>query len=161
MTQYIPATLPLLEKQWDKTITTHPGDIRWVKWKDEYISYNKTGMAITFLVVIDGEPVGETTLITSPRCLAVKGRPTLCDGRTVANVNAVRITKAHEGQGHISQLVKVVENYARRQGYSRLTIGASADNQRNNAIYRHWGYDEIVLTEQEGGEKVIYYRKNL
>ena len=54
MTQYIPATLPLLEKQWDKTITTHPGDIRWVKWKDEYISYNKTGMAITFLVVIAG-----------------------------------------------------------------------------------------------------------
>lgn len=35
----------------------------------------------------------------------IAGRKVLCDGEKIANINALRIQKRYEGQGHISKLI--------------------------------------------------------
>lgn len=85
----------------------------------------------------------------------------MADNRHTANINALRIRKRYEGQGHISALVRLMEEYAGSLGYNRLTIGVEARETRNLAIYLHWGFTELVRTKQEDGELVLYYAKNL
>ena len=161
MFEYRKATLKDLETIWDFNIAKNPGDERWVRWKEEYVSQHRDGLAVTFVVICDGEPIGEGTLLISPECGAEKGRLELVDGKTVANVNALRIRKAYEGQGHISKLVKVMESYAAEAGFERLTIGVDASETRNLGIYLHWGYDKFVLSYEEDGELVLFYAKEL
>ena len=159
--EYRQADLASLEKIWQHNIDRNPGDERWVRWKDEYIQMNVDGALRTFLVLCDGEPVGEGTLIFSPQSMAVVGRPMLCDGSAVTNLNALRIEKRFEGQGHISRMVKLMEDHARDLGYKTITIGVEAKEARNRAIYDHWGYRTLILTEEEDGETVLYYSKPL
>ena len=161
MFEYRVATIADLETIWNFNIAKNPGDERWVRWKEEYIHQHSTGMATTFVVLCDGEPIGEGTLLLSPECGAEKGRLDLVDGKTVANVNALRIRKAYEGQGHISKLMKVMETYAAESGLERLTIGVDASETRNLAIYLHWGYDRFVLSYEEDDELVLFYAKEL
>ncbi len=155
------ATPQELEIIWNKNITENPEDARWVLWKEEYIRYNKTGMAQTYVVVCDGEPVGECTLILSPECNAVRGRTELANGMTIANINALRIAKEYERQGHISKLMASVEDAAKVQNIQALTIGVEAKETRNLAIYLHWGYDGFVMSETEDEELILYYRKEI
>lgn len=158
---YRPATSQDLEAIWNKNIADNPEDERWVHWKEEYIDYNKTGMAQTFVIVRDEEPVGECTLILNPECKAVRGRLELANGKDIGNINALRIAKEYEGQGHISKLMECVEDYAKEQGIMALTIGVEAKETRNLAIYLHWHYDTFVVSEVEDGELVLYYSKAL
>lgn len=150
-----------LEAIWNKDIKRNLSDARWVKWKGEYINYNKTGMATTFVALNGAEPIGQITLIMSPKCGAVKNRPLLCDGKTIANMNAFRIDKSYEGQGHISKLVKLAEAYAKENGFNTLTIGCEAVETRNLAIYLHFGYTKFVTSIVEDGELVLYYQKQI
>ena len=159
--EYRQATMGDLERIWEKNILQHPEDKRWVRWKDEYIGYNRTGQALTYVVVCDGEPVGEGTLLFAPECSAIAGRTVLADGTAVASVNALRIEKAHEGKGHISAMVRLMEKEAARRGYQRLSIGVEKKEKRNQAIYRHWGYDRPILTEVEDGELVLFFDKDI
>ncbi len=155
------ATLAGLERIWEKNIENNKGEDDWVRWRKEYIDYHMSGMSKTFLVSVDREPVGEGTLLFKPQCRAVNGRTCLADGKKTANINALRIEKAYEGQGHISRLVKDMENYARNAGYERLTIGVEAHMTRNLAIYLHWGYRKLVMWDVEDGSLVLYYAKEL
>lgn len=155
------ASLAGLNRIWEKNIENNKEDKSWVAWREEYIDYHTSGKSKTFLVSVDGEPVGEGTLLFCPECRAIGGRSLLADGRKTANINALRIEKAYEDQGHISRLVKLMEKYAKDAGYESLTIGVEAHMTRNLAIYLHWGYREFVLSEVEDGVLVLYYQKKL
>lgn len=152
---------PSLRRIWQKNIDCNAGDPRWVRWRDEYLRMNADGSALTFIIFRDDEPVGEGTLLFSPQCGAVGGRTVLADGRDVVNLNALRIEKAFEGRGHVSRMVRMMEDEARRRGFTSITVGVEACELRNRAIYAHWGYSEPVLEEIEDGEKVLYYSKKL
>ena len=146
---------------WDRNIASHPGDNRWVNWKAQFVRDNQTGAARTFVVTYGGEPVGEGTLLLSPDCRAIGGRLQLADGRTCANINALRIEKPHEGCGHISALVRLMENWARENGFTALTIGVEACEARTLAIYLHWGYTRLVHWAVEDESLILYYAKDL
>lgn len=150
-----------LERIWNYNIAENIGDERWVNWKKEYIEYNLTKKALTFLVLDNDVPIGEGTLILSPECCAVVGRLPLCDGKETANINALRIRKEYEGYGHISKLMQEIESYAKSHDISRLTIGVEAKETRNLAIYLHWGFTEFLFSEWEAGELVLYFGKNI
>jgi len=161
MIEYRVATLEDLNDIWDNVnIADHPGDDRWVKWKKQLIEDNLVGKCVTFVIVIDGRPLGEGTLLLSPDCFALAGLPQLADGTNV-NINGLRIVKAHEGKGYISGLVKFMENWARENGYKTINIGVSACEARNLAIYLHWNYTNYMCYEIDDGELVLYYEKNL
>lgn len=159
--EYRPATPADLTCLWDRNIAEHPEDPRWVNWKQQYIAYNQARQAITFCVVREGKAIGEGTLILSSRCQAVCGRSALCNDHDIANINALRIQEEFEGQGHISRLVKEIENFARLNHISLLTIGVEAKETRNLAIYLHWGYREFLMSEMEDGELILYFGKRL
>lgn len=161
MIVYKKANIPDLERIWDKNIAENPGDDRYLRWKQQFIADNQSGAASTFVILVDGEPVGEGTLLLSPACRAIRGRTNLADGQSVGNVNALRIREAFEGQGHISKLMKAIESYAKEIGLTAITIGVEAAETRNLGIYLHWGYNQFVMHEEEDGELVLYYRKNL
>jgi GNAT superfamily N-acetyltransferase len=146
---------------WERLIAQNAGDPRWAVWRDEFIQNNRSGAAQTYVVVRSGIPVGEGTLLFSPECNAIAGRTRLADGAHTANINALRICGEYEGQGHISRLVRLMEADALRRGIRRLTIGVEAGEKRNQAIYRHWGYDRLILTAVEDGVRVYYYEKEL
>ena len=160
--RYKEATLDELDRRWDINIANESGDNRWVDWKLMSIEDNKAGKCKTFVVLDGEEPIGEGTLLFLPE--KVQGRTELADGVNIANINALRIEKSHEGKGHISKLVKLMEQYAINNGYKILTIGVEAKETRNIAIYLHWGYttfveSEISEIEEEG--LVLYYSKVL
>ena len=77
------------------------------------------------------------------------------------NLNAFRIEKNYEGQGHISKLVKLAEKYAKRKKIKYLTIGSEAKESRNLGIYLHFGYNEFVTSFVEDGNLVLFYGKNI
>ena len=161
MFEYRIATLQDLESIWNKDIAINEYDERWIQWKNQYIKYNKVGEATTFVVLSDDNPIGQITILFSPDCSAVKNRPMLCNGINIANMNAFRIEKQYEGQGHISKLVKMAERYAKEKGYTSLTIGCEAKETRNLAIYLHFGYTKFVTSFIEDGELVLFYSKEL
>lgn len=150
-----------LEKIWDKDILKNKGEDCWIRWKKQYIEYNESKKATTFVVLHNDEPVGQITVLFSPECSAVKNRPMLCDGKNIANMNAFRIEKKYEGQGHISKLVKIAEHYAKERGFSYLTIGSEAKESRNLSIYLHFGYTEFITSFTEDEELVLFYGKKI
>ncbi len=159
---YRKATLQDLETIWNKDIEKRPNKPQWVIWKKQYIDYNLSGKATTFVVLNNNEePVGQITLIFSTECSAVKDRPMLCDGKNIANMNAFRIEKYYEGQGHISKLVKMAEEYAKKKGIKTLTIGSEAKETRNLSIYLHFGYLKFVTSIVEDDELILYYSKDI
>ncbi len=161
MFKYRKATQKDLERIWDINIEDNPGDERWVKWKEKYIRYNKEKKAVTFVIVYGTLPVGEGTLLLSPECDAVKGMNCLANGKDIANINALRIQKSFEGNGHVSKLIRLMEKCAAKNGISVLTIGVEAKEARTWAIYQHLGYKEFIMSKEEDGEQVLYYQKRI
>ena len=159
--EYVEATEELLKIIWKKNIEANKNDERWVKWQEEALANNACRKSKTFLVLFCGEPVGEGTLIFADDCSAIRGRMVLANGKDTANINALRIEKEHESKGHISKLVKLMECYALKYGYKKLTIGVEAKESRNLAIYLHWGYKEFIHAETEDDTLVLYYAKNI
>ena len=163
MFNYRIATIDDLNKLWDYDINRHTGEERkqWKRWKIQYLEYNKNGDATTFVVLDEDTPIGQITILFSPKCSAVKDRPMLCDGKIIANMNAFRIKKEYEGQGHISKLVKLAEQYAKNKGIEYLTIGSEAKESRNLAIYLHFGYTKFITSFVEDDELILFYGKNI
>ena len=159
--EYRIATAEDLEQLWNFNIADNPDEPAWVRWKGEFIDYNRKGEGITFAVIADGEAVGEGTLMISPNCKPVRNHPELADGQLIGNINALRIRKEYEGQGHISRMMKLLEQHAREMGLTKLTIGVEAAETRNLGIYLHWGYDTLISWEQDGDALVLYYEKTL
>ena len=159
------ATIEDLISVWDKDIERHLEDNRYIRWKKEYLDYNNKGEAATFVAVDNKEVVAQITVILKTNVKAVLGKELLCDGKKIANMNAFRCDKKYEGQGHISKLVKMGEEYARSLGYTHMSIGSEARESRNLAIYLHFGYTEFIMSEvydeEEDRPLVLYYKKKL
>lgn len=161
MFSYRQATLEDLETVWDYHISQNPGDDRYLRWRQQYIGRNRNGEAVTFVALCDALPIAEVTL--DYHASGYSGnRELLADGKTKAYVTALRILRPDfEGQGHCSALMRELENYARRQGFSQLSIGVEAAESRNLAIYLHWGYTCFLMAETDCGETVLFYAKQL
>jgi len=141
---------------WDRNITANPDEPMWPIWRQRFRERIDEGQAISFGVILEGDPVGEGTLE-----LNTGKNPRLCNGTDTAYLAALRIYPEHERQGHISKLVKIMEAHAKNLGFSRLTIGVEAAETRNLGIYLHWGYDKFIMSEGDGIELTLYYAKTL
>ena len=158
---YRQATESDLEALWNRNIAENRNDKRWIEWKKEFMTNNRSGKAVTFLVLCNEDAVGEGTLLLSPTCSAIAGRKVLCDGKATANINALRIQKAYEGKGHISKLIREMEQFALRNHITKLTIGIEAKETRTLAIYLHLGFTEFLFAEVEDGELILYFGKQI
>ena len=57
--------------------------------------------------------------------------------------------------------MRFVEQDAAKMGFSTLSIGVEAAETRNLAMYLHWGYNQFLISEQDGEELVLFYAKQL
>ena len=159
---YRKATFEDLNRIWDYNMEMDPDEPRMQRWKESYITRNKECRAATYVVVADGEPVGEVTLDYHAEAYGnPETRKHLADGQRMAYVTALRIRPEFEGKGYISGLMRYMENAAREMGYASLSIGVEAAETRNLAIYLHWGYEIFLTGEFDGGELVLFYAKTL
>ena len=159
---YRKATLDDLERVWNYNMVMNPDEPRMQRWKESYITRNLEGRAATYVVVIDGEPVGEVTLDYQAEAYGNADlRKFLADGSRTGYVTALRIRKEFEGKGYVSALMRHMETAASEGGFTTLTIGVEAAETRNLAMYLHWGYDKYVTAELDGGELVLFYAKKL
>lgn len=159
---YRKATLEDLERIWDYQIAQNPDEPRNQRWKESYISRNIHNRAVTYVVAINDEPVGEVTLDYFAEAYGNPSiRKKLADGKHTAYVTALRIRKEFEGNGYISSLMQFLESQAKQMGFNHLTIGVGAEETRNLAIYLHWGYEHFILAEEDAGELVLFYAKAL
>lgn len=157
---YRKASIEDLNRIWDKDIQDNQGDGRYIAWKNDFIKANIENNIATF-VAIDKEPVGQISLVINPNNLRSVNNKLLANKKDVANMATFRIEKSYEGQGHISKLVKLTEDYAKSKGITKLTIGVEAKEARTLGIYLHWGYNKLVCSEIIDGELVLFYSKNL
>ena len=157
---YRKASIEDLNRIWDKDIQDNQGDGRYIAWKNDFIKANIENNIATF-VAIDKEPVGQISLVFNPNNLKSVNNKLLANKKDIANMATFRIEKSYEGQGHISKLVKLAEDYAKSKGITKLTIGVEAKETRTLGIYLHWGYNKFICSEIIDGELVLFYSKNL
>ena len=156
------ASLGDMDEYFAKRIAEKPDDERRVMWRNKRMEDNASGKCQTFFVFRNDEVVGQGTLLFAVDHASIRGRTELANGVDSTNINALRIEKEYEGQGHISRLVKEMERYAAERGYVTITIGVEACEARNLGIYLHWGYTTLVHSEiEENDSLVLYYAKPL
>ncbi|MDD4111386.1 MAG: GNAT family N-acetyltransferase [Clostridia bacterium] len=156
------ATIEDLNNVWDKEIKQNSDDKRYIEWKKTFIKNNVENKCKSFVISQGNKIIGQGTLILSSDCFDQKGRSSLCNGKDKGNISALRIDKEYEGQGHISKLIKVIENYAKQIGLTYLTIGAEAKESRNLSIYLHWGYNKFLMYEiDKSNSLILFYGKKI
>ena len=161
MFTYRKATLKDLNIIWDKDIKANRDDERYIIWKKSFINSNKKGDIVTFVVLKDNDPIGQCSIVLNKNNIKFKCKDLLCNSKNKAYLSTIRIEKQFEGQGHISKLVKTVENSAKKKGFSNLTIGVEAKESRNLAIYLHFGYTKFLTSETEDDTLILFYQKSL
>ncbi len=161
MFNYRRATQKDLEKIWEKDIQENLGDSRYLRWKDEFINANKLGDIITFVVLKNDEPIGQASIVLNKNNIKFECRDLLCDEKEKAYISTLRIEKQFEGQGHISRLMKIIEEFAKNKDIKFLTIGAEAVESRNLAIYLHLGFDKFVTSLVDSGDLILFYQKEI
>ena len=162
MITYRKATLEDLERVWDYNMSMNPDEPRMQRWKESYITRNVENRAATYVVIIDGEPVGEVTLDYFAEAYGnPEIRRFLADGYKMGYLTALRIRKEYEGKGYVSGLMRYVEQDAAEKGFTSLSIGVEAAETRNLAMYLHWGYNKFMISELDSGELVLFYAKQL
>ena len=155
MVEYRPASKEELRAIWVRNRADHPNDARWVAWEEDYIRYNEVGAAVTIGAFSEDGILGEVTLLLSPDTSPIGGRLSLADGKSVCNVNALRVHKPYRGLGHGSALVRAAEAHAKSMGFGSATIGAELCERRNIAIYRHLGYKTELFAALEGADEAF------
>lgn len=162
MISYRKATMEDLEAIWDYNIAANPDEPRNYRWKESYIRRNREQLAATYVVVSHEEPIGEVTLDYFAEAYGNPAiRAQLADGQKTAYITALRIRKEFEGLGYVSQLMRFLEEDARRMGFHSLTIGVEAAEARTLGIYLGWGYDRFITSETDGKTLVLFYAKEL
>ena len=147
--QYICRTASLedMERKWDYEISRNVDDREnWIVWKNEAIANLRAGRAIPYYGILDGEIICEATAIIDPD--AAQNSSGLIDNRT-AYLCAFRTNESFRGKGYFSGLFRFMTDDLRSRGYTRLTLGVEPEDQVNRAIYRHYGFTELIKTDTE------------
>ncbi len=152
-----------MEAKWKYEIERHPGNGNWAVWRQEAIDDYLMGKAIPYYGILDESIICEATAAISPD--TVQNSADIMDGHT-AYLCAFRTNEGYRGKGYFSILLRHMLDDLKRKGFTRAVLGVEPDEQKNKAIYRHWGFTEYLKTEKEtypdGTEITVeYYLKRL
>jgi len=155
------ATLAEVTEMRDAQVAESGNDPDLIQWRTEFIEGNRHNRMRTYVILCNGVRIGSGTILLAPECRAVGGRHSLADGKMTANVNSLGVDKTYQGQGHMSRLVKLMEDDVRAEGFTTATIGVEITNGKNLGIYLHWGYTTYVTREDSENGFVVYFAKSL
>ena len=136
-----------MERKWDYEISRNVDDREhWIVGKKEAIANLREGRAIPYYGILDGEIICEATAIIDPD--AAQNSSGLIDNRT-AYLCAFRTNEPFRGKGYFSGLFRFMTDDLRSRGYTHLTLDVEPEDQVNRAIYRHYGFTELIKTDTE------------
>lgn len=97
--------------------------------------------AVSLLVFDGDDAVG---LLTALRGFSTfKCQPLL-------NIHDVMVLPEHRGQGLSVKMIAVLEAYARKSGFCKLTLEVLANNVRAQRVYQHCGFAPYELDPSQG-----------
>lgn len=157
------ASLNEMDKKWDYEIAQHPGGTNWIIWKEEAISDFRAGRSIPYYGILDGTIICEATAMLDPA--SVQNSAGMMDETTVY-LCAFRTIKEYRGKGYFSKLMRFMLNDLKQKGYTKAVLGVEPGEEKNKAMYQHWGFTEYIktATEQYPDGTVIdveYYERQL
>ena len=157
------ASLTEMHQKWDDEIRCHPGEEKWVIWKQEAISNYRAGKSIPYYGILGERIICEATSVIDTNDM--QNGDEMMDEQTVY-LCAFRTVKQFQGKGCFSKLMRFMLDDLKQKGFTRAILGVEPNEKTNKAIYQHWGFIEHIksATEQDpdGTEiDVEYYGKFL
>ena len=154
MISYRKATLEDLERVWAYNMAMNPDEPRMQRWKESYIERNAENRAATYVVIVDGEPVGEVTLDYHAEAYGnPEIRKVLADGSKTGYLTALRIRKEFEGRGYVSGLMKFEDvGDVGDEGYNARAGNRDAVHGQKARV-EYAGYEYIVKRRHKAAAK--------
>ena len=66
------------------------------------------------------------------------------------NIHDVMVLPKYRGQGLSTRMMKMIEEYAKRHGYCKLTLEVLANNTAAQRVYRQCGFAPYELDPEQG-----------
>ncbi len=136
-----------LLKRWEYLIEIHPGNNKWVEFRDNAVKHYDEESTISYLGFLNDEIICEVTAYIKDS--AFIGDISDSSGllsNSMAYLAAFRTNKEYEGKGYFSKLYKFVEEDLKNRGYSELSLGVGPEAVRNIEIYFHLGFRDYIKT---------------
>ena len=129
-------------RRWDDEIARQADKANWIAWKEGALASARAGRTLPYYGFLDGVPVCEATADPDPDL------PQPLDGKTV-ELCAFRTVPEHRGKGYFSRLMAYILHDLGRRGFTRAVVGVEPQEERNRALYRHWGFTEPAGRDTE------------
>lgn len=159
-----------LLKRWDYLIEIHPGNNKWVKFRENALKHYDEKSTISYLGFLNDEIICEATAyIKESAFIGDISEPSGLLSKNMAYLAAFRTNKEFKGKGYFSKLYNFVENDLKQKGYTELSLGVGPEEVRNMEIYFHLGFRnyiktviEFETTEDDSSKKeevILFYKK--
>ena len=167
------ATRDELVKRWDYLIEIHPGNNKWIEYRDNALKHFDEGSTISYLGFLNDEIIYEATAyIKDSAFIGDISNPSGLLSDKMAYLAAFRTNKEYEGKGYFSELYRFIENDLKSRGYTELSLGVGPENVRNIEIYFHLGFRDYIkaVIEYEPSKDdpnikeedvILFYKKNI
>lgn len=162
-----------LLKRWDYLIEIHPGNNKWVEFKENALKHYDEKSTISYLGFLNDEIICEITAYIKDSAFIgdISDSSGLLND-SMAYLAAFRTNKEFEGKGYFSKLYNFVENDLKEKGYTELSLGVGPEAVRNMEIYFHLGFRDYIKTlieheqSQENSlkredEVILFYKKKI
>ena len=158
-----------LLKRWDYLIEIHPGNNKWLKFRENALKHYDEKSTISYLGFLNDEIICEATAyIKESAFIGDISEPSGLLSENMAYLAAFRTNKEFEGKGYFSKLYNFVENDLKQKGYTELSLGVGPEEVRNMEIYFHLGFRnyiktviEFETTEDDSSKKeevILFYK---
>ena len=160
------ATREELEKRWEYLIKIHPGNNKWIEYRDLALKHFDDNSTISYIGILDDEIICEATAyIKESAFIGDISDPSNLLSDKMSYLAAFRTNKEHEGKGYFSQLYKYMENDLKEKGYTELSLGVGPEDTRDIEIYFHLGFRDYIKTlieyEDNIEDVIIFYKKDI
>ena len=156
------ASLQEMEEKWDYEIRLHPRQENWIIWKAEAINNFQTGRSIPYYGILDGTIICEATAVIDLG--EVQNSAGMMDEKT-AYLCAFRTIKEYREKGYFSKLMRFMLRDLKQKGFTKAVLGVEPDDEKNKAMYTHWGFTEFIKSATEtypdGTVIDVEYRKGV
>ena len=121
-----------LLKRWDYLIEIHPGNNKWVEFKENALKHFDEKSTISYLGFLNDKIICEITAYIKDSAFIgdISDSSGLLND-SMAYLAAFRTNKEFEGKGYFSKLYNFVENDLKEKGYTELSLGVGPEAVRN------------------------------
>ena len=141
------ASLQEMNRKWEYEIAQSGTDREsWIVWKKQNLENYKQGYIIPYYGFLEETILCEATAMLHPK--VVQNSAGLVDDHTVY-LSAFRTIDKFQGNGYFSKLFHFMMEDLRRKGFTKATLGVEPADEKNKAIYTHYGFTEYIKSGKE------------